>query len=151
MSNRFVICTVRYDINVMLAASFIIVWALRTTMSWVGEALCGLVDGVSEGFCGNNGQESNDGPGPSFVGVGGDGRSMGTEGQFEGGSEIEEDWDPEMVAGGLSYLSDTFTRTRGYSPCWRSPFEQSFRGYRIYFYDGSWTDVNCARCIEELS
>ena len=86
-------------------------------MSWVGEALSGLVDGVGEGLCGNDGQESNDGPGPSSAGVRGDDRSMGTEGQFEGGSEGDDDWDPEMVADGLNYLSDTFTRTRGYASC----------------------------------
>ena len=142
MSKKIVIWTVRYGINGMLAASFIVVWALKITISWVGEAMCGLIDGVGEGVCGNDGQERDDGAGPSSVDVGGDGRRMGTEGQFEGGSEVEEDWDPEMVAGGLSYLSDTFTRTRGYSPCWRPPSEQSFRGYRIYFNDGSWTDVN---------
>ena len=126
----------------MLAVSFIVVLALKTTINWVGEAICGLIDGVSEGVCGTDGQERDDGAGPSVVDFGGDGRGRGTEEMLEGGSEVEEDWDPEMVAGGLSFLSDTFTRTRGYSPCWRPNPEQSFRGYRIYFNDGSWTDVN---------
>ena len=126
----------------MLAVSFIVVLAMRTTISWVGGAICSLMDGVSERDCGNNGQERDDGAGPSVVDVGGGGRGSGTEGPLEGTFGVEEDWDPEMVAGGLSHLSDAFTRTRGYSPCWRTPSEQSYRGYRIYFNDGSWTDVN---------
>ena len=144
----------------MIAASIVIICALRTTLLWVGEAVSGMVGGGGEGGHGNDGQENNDGEGVSFVGVMiddrvGDGEdSLAGEGwgDFRGNfgplvdryfEEDDEDWDAEMVAESLNYLGDTINSTRGYAPCWRSPFEQSFRGYRVYFQDGTWTDVYC--------
>ena len=126
----------------MIAASFVILWALRTTLSWVGEAVSGLVDGVGEGGCGNVGQENNDCQGTLSIGGMADYHVGGGENRVDGNFEADEDWDPEMVAEGLNYLGDTFARTRGYAPCWRSPFEPSFHGYRVYFQDGTWTDIH---------
>ena len=125
----------------MLAVSISVVLALKTTIWWVGEAIYGLINGGMEGIYGNDGQEGDDCAGPSGVDGKGDGRGKERKEPSEGGSEVEEDWDPEMVGGGLGFLSDAFTRTRGYLPCRLPSSEQSLRGYRIYFNDGSWVDV----------
>ena len=97
---------------------------------------------MARGGHGNVGQENNDCEGVSSIGVMTDDRVAGGEDRVDGYFEEEENWDAEIVAESLNYLGDTLNSTRGYAPCWRSPFEQSFRGYRVYFQDGTWTDVH---------
>ena len=54
MCKQIVILTVRHSRNGMLAVSIVVVLALKTTIWWVGEAICGLINGGMEEIYGND-------------------------------------------------------------------------------------------------
>ena len=123
----------------MIGISFIIIWALKTTFSWVSEAVLGLADGQGGGYLGNVGQESQEFAGTSASGI--MSTRVGDMDCRREGSDEDGDWDHEMVAESLNSLADSLYGTSGSVPDWQPSGGQSLRGFRVYFQNGTWSDV----------